>query len=244
LLKGIPSGDLTDEQRHLLAEGQADAETLAASDARLQRLVAAAKLWQQHGAAEGQTVLDALQAITPFDRARFTDVHEQVMTALSEVDIVMHGRELGLTAATKGRLPLFIFSTQNTPLDHAVVAAVISRLTARQSHIVPDRVNAALVTDINIESLGEPQPDDSGPIQTWRATARLEVDVTWASDNAALFAGPVEVTGRINDPDGRSEVQKQALCVGVAAIVDRFERLTGGDVADSSGAACGMASSP
>jgi hypothetical protein len=75
MVKDLPAAGLTDEQKNAIAEGQAAADAVAASNDGLGALLVAAEQGRQRNGAGDREILTAMDAVTPFDQARFQDQH-------------------------------------------------------------------------------------------------------------------------------------------------------------------------
>ena len=75
----------------LARQRRAAADAVAASDDRLDELVAAADKWRQRNGTADRGDLAALQAITPFDQTRFQDHHRAAWDTLSRAEAIILG---------------------------------------------------------------------------------------------------------------------------------------------------------
>ena len=96
----------------MLAKGAAAAVAVAASNDRLNDLVAAADKWRRRSGTVDRGYSAARQAITPFDQKRFQDRHKAAWDTLSRAEAIIRGPELGLTAQTKAQVAIFVFSSR------------------------------------------------------------------------------------------------------------------------------------
>ncbi|MGH8013633.1 MAG: hypothetical protein ACREQ4_14145 [Candidatus Binataceae bacterium] len=223
-LKDTPPGSLGGDRRVLLSKARADAEAVAASDARLAGLLKAEGVWRQRGVAGGDVVSSAFTAVTPFDRSRFDGADNQAWEAVSRAELVLDGPKLGLTAATKDRIWIFVAAADKSADTSEVVDALSGALRRAGFQVAGDRRDAALVAEITVEGVDEPQQDLSGGFLQWVSTARVGVRALWAAGGSALFSGEVAETAKTRD---EGAVQAQALLACVDAILDRFTKAAG-----------------
>jgi hypothetical protein len=223
LVKDTPAAELTTPQRGLLAKGAAAAVTVAASNDRLNDLVAAADKWRRRSGTVDRGALAARQAITPFDQKRFQDRHKAAWDTLSRAEAIIRGPELGLNAQTKGQVAIFVFSSRQSQLDRAVADALRSSLRSDGFQIVTSRNDAALLTDVYIERVDDPAMDTSGISLYWKVTAQVTVNAVWSADDSSLFAEPVQES--VSAPD-RDDARNAALRAAVSDITRMFEGRT------------------
>lgn len=225
LVKDTPAAELTGPQRVLLGKGAAAAIAVSASDDRLNALSASADKWRQRNGTIDRGALAARQAITPFDRKRFQDRHQAAWDTLSRAEAIIRGPELGLTAQTKGQMPIFVFSSQQGELDRKVADAVRASLRSAGFQIAASRNDAAVLTDVYIERVDDPVMDTSGVSLSWKVTAQLTVNAVWSADDSAVLPGAAVRQSGSSAQDG-DEAKTAALRAGVSAIARMFEGLT------------------
>jgi hypothetical protein len=224
LVKDTPAAELTGPQRVLLAKGAAAAVAVSASDDRLNALSGAADKWRQRNGTIDRTVLAARQAITPYDRKRFQDRHQAAWDTLSRAEAIIRGPELGLTAQTKGQMPIFVFSSRQGELDRKVADTLRASLRSAGFQIAASRNDAAVLTDVYIEGVDDPTPDTSGVSMSWKVTAHLTVNAVWAADDSPLLPGAaIPQSASAQD---RDDAKPAALRASVSAIARMFEGLT------------------
>ncbi len=223
LLKDVPQGGLTDAQKALLARGKAAADALADSDTRLKQLVDAAQIWQKSGTNAGPQVIEVAGLIRPFDQARFGDPEKQAWDILGHADAIVRGPELGLTSATKPRMPIFVETEDTTREASVAIKQVRDRLRAAGFIIADKRDDTALVANVSVQSVEEPRQDTANGFLNWTSTAHLTLAVTWAIDGSSLLSGPIEGVGKSQNHEA---VRDQALTAAVSTIVARFQALT------------------
>jgi hypothetical protein len=214
---------LTDEQKDAIAEGRAAADAMAASDDRLGALLVAAERWRQPNGARDRGILTAMNAISPFDQARFQDQHRAAWETATRATAIILGPQHGLTAATKAHVPIFVFTSGQSGLDRDVATALRSNLRNKGFQIVSGRNDAALLVDVSIDRIDDPAMDTSGDIIAWKVTAHLSLNAVWSVDDSALLSGSVEETGR---DQNREEAKRAALRAAVAGAVQRFNQQT------------------
>jgi hypothetical protein len=212
IVKDTPAGDLTDPERALLAEAGPAADALAASDARLNNLLTAADSWRQRSGASGDEFLAPLHAVTPYDRARFQQVHTNAAETLSRAEAVIGGARLGLT----DRTPLYVSSTKDDEQDQRVAEILRDHLGKSGFLIAADRNDAALLIDVAIDRIQEFDKDTSQAYSIWPTTADLTVSAIWASDESALLSGTIENTAATRD---KFRSKPEALLGAIAKIV-------------------------
>lgn len=222
MVKDLPAAGLTDEQKDAIAEGRAAADAMAASDDRLRALLVAAEQWRQRNGAGDRGILTAMNAVTPFDQARFQDQHRAAWETGTRATAIILGPQRGLTAATKAHVPMFVFSSGQSGLDRDVANALRGSLRGRGFQMVNGRNDAALLVNVSIDSVDDPARDTSGDVLTWRTVAHLSLNAVWAVDDSALPIGPVQGAGQDRD---RDEAKRAALRAAVAAVVRRFDQL-------------------
>jgi hypothetical protein len=225
LLRDIPADDANDAQRALLAKGQAATTALAESDDRLRALVSAAENWRQHGASTDPGVIAAFNAITPFDRKRFTDAQKGAWDTLSQAEAILHGPELGLTAATKQRIPIHVFSSQPGDLNRRVANAVQQGLKRNGFRMVASPKDASLVVDVSVDSIDEPAMDTTGALLKWNTVAHLFASAAWVADGSSLFADHVQAAGAAQGSE-EEEARLQALRHAADAVVTKIDEFT------------------
>lgn len=222
MAKDTPDAELNDQRRAALAKGRAASDALGASDDRLVALLAAADQWRRRNGTDGKAILAAMDAVTPFDRARFQDPHKAAWETVSGASAVILGPQRGLTAATKADVPVFVFTSGQGRLDHDVADALRGSLRRAGFQIANSRNDAALLVDVSILAIDEPAMDTSGQFVAWSVTAHLSLNAVWSIDDSAVLTGPVQDIGRDRD---RDEAKIGALRAAVAAIVQKFDRL-------------------
>ena len=222
MVKDLPAAGLTDEQKDAIAEGRAAADAMAASGDRLGALLVAAEQWRQRNGAGDRGILTAMNAVTPFDQARFQDQHRAAWETATRATAIILGPQRGLTAATKAHVPIFVFSSGQSGLDRDVANALRGSLRSRGFQMVNGRNDAALLVNVSIDSFDDPARDTSGDVLTWRTVAHLSLNAVWAVDDSALPIGPVQGAGQDRD---RDEAKRAALRAAVAAVVRRFDQL-------------------
>jgi hypothetical protein len=223
LVKDTPAAELTGPRRALLGKGAAAAMAVSASNDRRDALFAAADKWRQRNGAIDRGALAARQAITPFDQKRFLDRHKAAWDTLSRAEAIIRGPELGLTAQTKGQIPIFVFSSRQGELDRAVADALRASLRSAGFQIVTSRNDAALLSDVYIERVDDPVMDTSGVSLSWKVTSQLTVNAVWSADDSSLFADSVQQSVSAPDRDG---AKTAALRASVSAIAKLFEGRT------------------
>jgi hypothetical protein len=223
MVKDLPAAGLTDEQRDTMAKGRAAADAMTASDDRLRALLVAAEQWRQRNGAGDRGILTAMNAITPFDQARFQDQHRAAWETATRATAIILGPQRGMTAATKAHVPIFVFTSGQSGPDHDVAAALRSNLRSKGFQIVSGRNDAALLVDVSIDRIDDPAMDTSGDIIAWKVTAHLSLNAVWSVDDSALLSGSIEETGR---DQNREEAKRAALRAAVAAAAQRFNQQT------------------
>ena len=222
-MKDTPAAELTAPRRALLAKGAAAAVAVSASNDRLDALFASAEKWRRRNGMIDRGALAAQQAITPFDQKRFQDRHKAAWETLSRAEAIIRGPQLGLTAQTKGQIPIFVFSSRPGELDRAVATALRASLRNDGFQIAAGRNDAALLTDVYIERVDDPVMDTSGIALAWTVTARLTVNAVWAADDSSLFAQAVQESATAPN---RDTAKTGALRASVSGIAKLFEELT------------------
>ena len=179
--------------------------------------------WRQRNGTVDRSALAARRAITPFDQKRFQDRHKAAWETLARAEAIIRGPELGLTAQTKGQIPIFVFSSRPGELDRAVADALRASLRSAGFQIVTGRNDAALLTDVYIERVDDPVMDTSGVSLAWKVTAQVTINAVWSADDSSLLAEAVRQSVAAQD---RDEAKLAALRASVSVIAKRFEQLT------------------
>ena len=221
LLKDVPSDGLSRQQQTLLERGRAAVQSLADSDARLSALLAAAERWQRRNGSVEPGTLPAYQAITDFDRRRFKDGHRAAWNLLARAEAIIRGPELGLTAATKAQVPIYVFTSGKGDLNELVAAKLKSRLQRAGFQTVEGRNDAALIIDVAVDHMDEPTEDFSDGVK-YRTEAHLTVNAMWVADQSSFMAEAVSEEAVVSDRWG---AKTEAILRSIAAISERFDRL-------------------
>jgi hypothetical protein len=222
LLKDIPPGGLSAQQQTLLDKGRDAVKSLADSDARLSALLESADLWQHRNGAIDQGAVSTFQAITAFDQKRFNDSQRAAWNELARAQAIIRGPELGLTAATKSYVPIYVFSSGGGDLDQRVAAALKAALHRSSFLTVDDRNQAALLVDVTIDHIEDAAIDMADGHVKWKTTAHLLVKAAWAADESTLFAEPVAEPASTKEQD---DAKIAAVRKAVASIAERFDGL-------------------
>jgi hypothetical protein len=211
------------DQQRLLAAAQGAADFLPASDNRIEAMSAAASAWRQIGVQARDPVLSALRTITSFDRMRFTTSQSDDWDLLNQATTILRGPEIGLTVVDKDRMPIFVFTNDETDQDQRFVNSLIDALNEAGYRLTNNRDEAVLLTEVSIHGVSDPVIDmNSGPVASYTATASLDVATRWVSDDSILFSDAISTTA---DSDF-SGVKVAALLKAIEQIVTDFRQVT------------------
>ena len=223
VLKSVPPATLNTEQKSELARARNASDQLSASDDHLRNLVAAAAQWQQNGLPAGDIVLSAMDAVTSFDHARFSDQDRQAWSTVKAAEPILRGPELGLTASTKNELQVFVSAPPGNQFNAEVAASLGNALQIAGFLVTTTQRNAAIIATTSVGSISDPQQDLSGGFVQWAVTAQLATNVTWAVDGSSLFTGSFSEKGLSYQSD---LARNQALIAAINAVVGRFSSMT------------------
>jgi hypothetical protein len=184
---------------------------------------AAASAWRQIGVQARDPVLSALRTITSFDRMRFTTSQSDDWDLLNQATTILRGPEIGLTVVDKDRMPIFVFTNDETDQDQRFVNSLIDALNEAGYRLTNNRDEAVLLTEVSIHGVSDPVIDmNSGPVASYTATASLDVATRWVSDDSILFSDAISTTA---DSDF-SGVKVAALLKAIEQIVTDFRQVT------------------
>jgi hypothetical protein len=185
------------------------------SEDRLTALVNAANAWQQRPEEKDPDLLLAYHAITPLDKAHFQDLHSRAWETLSKAEAILCGSKCGLTSKNKNSVPIFVFSSVEVKLNQDVADALSDEFRKGGFLVVTDRHAAAMLAEVSILGSPEPQAEYSGQQVMMIATARLELNMTWAADDSIFYFDQVQESKQGSQGD---DLRNHALLSAITAL--------------------------
>ena len=222
VLKRVPA--TTDEENSLMARASQAAAFIPASDDRLKAMSDAAGAWKQTGMQARAQVLAALKSVTQFDESRFTEAQSDDWSVLNRAAAIIDGPATGLTSSNRDRLAIFVYTNGSSKQDRQVAGSLGRALSEAGYQVTGEREDAALLTEVSIQNMTDPQLDTTGAVATNDVVAELNVVTRWASDDTVLFSGAVSAAG--DDPSGAAAAVK-ALRNAIQLAVGRLQQATG-----------------
>ena len=201
------SGDLSGEERSILARVQAAADKLAQSDSHLAALVAAAASWKKDGLSAAAVIGPAVTSIDgQFDRPRFHQAETDAWKTLQDAQSVIQGPDIGLNPKTKSRVTIAVLPAGQDRFDPDVAQRLGKELGGFGFHVVPDKQAAALWASTTVGSRPPSRQDWSDVQAQSIAEADVSVVFSWQYGNIPLLSCDKTGHSRGKDDSGLSAI--------------------------------------
>jgi hypothetical protein len=216
-----PKSLTTDQERALFLADRAAAR-IRASDTRLDDMQAAVEAWRKSPSPmAGGQVSNAYKAIIDYDRARFTTVRQDTYAQLETAYYIAAGKSIGLTAATRAKLPIFVVVRDAGGGPEDALATTMATALGRSGYRLADsRAGAAMLLELTAKILGQNTVETSiATLQT--AISSAELRAAWVTDRSEFD----RETARANGQGGNGGQAVAASYQDAAGrLAERFSR--------------------
>ncbi|HYD49503.1 MAG TPA: hypothetical protein VEB21_14200 [Terriglobales bacterium] len=214
-VKGLQPAPSDEAYQQLLTNGREASDKILQSNRRLSALEKAASDWKTHGLSSRNEVLYAILETTSFDRERFTPQQTEAWSSLSKAEAILTGPAVGLSSATKDRVPIFVDAR-----DERIAGALSSRLRSADFNVVQRADEAALWLSVTSSNIVRTDKYISGSDAGFIFRAEMAVKARWVVDSSVPFSEQIIAEGPLRPRE--ADARLEAASAAVNKIVTNF----------------------